>query len=70
MFVMSHSALYEMIEWVAASVAAPDLGVAYVGAQGDQWDAQKDMALATAGSALMAALLRVRAVERLFKRTA
>jgi len=27
-----------------------DLGVAYLGTQGDVWDAQKDMALAAAGA--------------------
>ena len=49
-FVMSHSVIYEMIEWVAAVVFGGDLGVAYLGTQGDEWDAQKDMALATAGA--------------------
>jgi putative membrane protein len=29
-----------------------DLGIAYVGAQGDPWDAQKDMALAALGAVL------------------
>ena len=33
-----------------------DLGTAYLGMQGDQWDAQKDMALA-AGGALLAGIL-------------
>ena len=43
---MSSSATYELIEWGAAVVFGGDLGVAYVGAQGDPWDAQKDMSLA------------------------
>ena len=38
---MSSSATYELIEWGAATVFGGDLGVAYVGAQGDVWDAQK-----------------------------
>lgn len=50
--VMSTSMLYEIVEWLVAEIVAPDLGVAYLGTQGDQWDAQKDMALATAGAAL------------------
>ncbi|UGB37616.1 DUF2238 domain-containing protein [Frateuria soli] len=50
------SALYEMIEWVAAEVFAGDLGVAYLGTQGDVWDSQKDMVLALAGSLLWALL--------------
>ena len=49
-FVMSHSVIYEMIEWIAAVLFGGDLGVAYLGTQGDEWDAQKDMALATAGA--------------------
>ena len=49
-FMMSHSVLYEMIEWLAAEVFGGDLGQAYLGTQGDVWDAQKDSLLATAGS--------------------
>lgn len=51
-FMMSHSVLYEMIEWLAAEVFGGDLGQAYLGTQGDVWDAQKDSLLATAGSVL------------------
>ena len=46
------SALFEIFEWWAAAIAGGDLGVAYLGTQGDVWDAQKDMALAGAGSVL------------------
>jgi putative membrane protein len=49
---LSSSAFYEMIEWTAAAVFGGDLGVAYVGTQGDPWDAQKDMVLAAAGALL------------------
>ena len=52
LFVASHSVIYELVEWAAASVFGGDLGQAYLGTQGDIWDAQKDMALALAGSAL------------------
>jgi len=44
--VMALSLLYELIEWLAALVFGGDLGLAYVGTQGDVWDAQKDMACA------------------------
>lgn len=44
------SAIFELIEWGAASITSPELGIAYLGAQGDIWDAQKDMALAGLGS--------------------
>jgi putative membrane protein len=47
---MSFSMVYELIEWGAAVFFGGDLGQAYVGAQGDPWDAQKDMALASLGA--------------------
>ena len=50
------SLTYEIIEWLVAAVADPAAGTAYLGTQGDAWDAQKDMALACAG-ALIAAFL-------------
>lgn len=50
------SALYEIVEWLAAQLTAPELGAAYLGIQGDQWDAQKDMGLALLG-ALLALLI-------------
>jgi putative membrane protein len=52
LFMVSHSVIYELVEWAAAAVFGGELGVAYLGTQGDVWDAQKDMALAGAGSAL------------------
>jgi putative membrane protein len=54
-FLMAHSVIYELIEWGAAELFGGDLGVAYLGTQGDEWDAQKDMGLATAG--ILAGLL-------------
>jgi len=47
---MSTSLAYELIEWGASVVFGGDLGQAYLGTQGDVWDAQKDMALATLGA--------------------
>ncbi|MCW9028127.1 MAG: DUF2238 domain-containing protein, partial [Kangiella sp.] len=38
------------IEWGAAMVFGGDLGAAYLGTQGDVWDAHKDMALAGLGA--------------------
>jgi putative membrane protein len=52
LFIMSHSVIYEMIEWIAAVLFGGELGVAYLGTQGDEWDAQKDMSLATFGAML------------------
>lgn len=47
---MSTSMLFELFEWIAAEIFGGDLGVAYLGTQGDPWDAQKDMALASLGA--------------------
>jgi putative membrane protein len=47
---LSLSALYEIVEWAAVAVVAPDLGQAFLGAQGDEFDATKDMALAVLGA--------------------
>jgi putative membrane protein len=53
---MATSMLYELIEWGAAELFGGELGTAYLGTQGDAWDAQKDMALATLGALLSMAL--------------
>ncbi len=47
---MSSSLLYELIEWLAAEILGSELGQAYLGTQGDVWDAHKDMALASLGA--------------------
>ena len=60
--VLAVSGLYEMIESLFASIISPALGAAYLGTQGDVWDAQKDMAAALAGS--LACLLVSLAVTR------
>lgn len=52
LFLEALSAVYELIEWLAASVFGGELGQAYLGTQGDAWDAQKDMALALLGAVL------------------
>jgi len=49
---LAFSAMYEIFEWWAAELAGGDLGVAYLGTQGDVWDAQKDMGLAGLGAFL------------------
>ncbi|HKQ23402.1 MAG TPA: DUF2238 domain-containing protein [Burkholderiales bacterium] len=65
---MSTSMLYELIEWGAAAVFGGDLGQAYLGTQGDVWDAHKDMALASAGAliAMMVTAALNAALERDF----
>jgi len=53
---MSTSMMFELFEWGAAELFGGDLGMAYLGTQGDVWDAHKDMALASSG-ALIAMLI-------------
>ena len=53
---MSTSMLYELVEWGAAGVFGGDLGQAYLGTQGDVWDAHKDMALASLGALVAMAI--------------
>lgn len=64
--VMTGSALYELSEWAVATVVDPAAGTAYLGTQGDPWDAQKDMACAFAGAllALLVAAVRRRRHRR------
>jgi putative membrane protein len=54
--ILALSSAYEILESWAALTVDPEVGIAFVGAQGDIWDGQKDMALAL-GGALFAMLL-------------
>ena len=47
---MSTSMLYELVEWLSAEMFGSGLGAAFLGSQGDEWDAQKDMAFASLGA--------------------
>jgi putative membrane protein len=47
--ILSSSALYELVEWCAAITFGGNVGTAYLGTQGDIWDAQADIALAGLG---------------------
>lgn len=47
---MSVAAGYEIIEWWYAAIAGGDEGIAFLGSQGDIWDAQKDMLCDTLGT--------------------
>lgn len=57
--VLSTSALYELLEWGAAMTVGSDVGMAYLGTQGDVWDAHADIALAGLGAviAMLAAVI-------------
>jgi len=48
--VLAIAAFWELLEWWVALFAAPDVGTAFLGSQGDIWDAQWDMFLALIGA--------------------
>ncbi len=50
------SAIYEVIEWTAAAIGG-EASESFLGTQGDEWDTQKDMALAMLGAAAALILL-------------
>jgi putative membrane protein len=55
--VISLSGIFEVIESWVAQIASPELGDAYLGTQGDVWDAQKDMTLAIIGALITVGLI-------------
>lgn len=65
---LAFSAFYELIEWAAAEAAGQG-AEAFLGTQGDEWDAQKDMLLAAIG-AIAALLLLPRWHDRQLARIA
>ncbi len=52
------SGIYEIIEMVAALIVSPETALAFLGVQGDVFDAQKDSALAMVGSLIAVAASR------------
>jgi putative membrane protein len=63
---MSTSMIFELFEWAAAEIFGGDLGQAYLGTQGDVWDAHKDMALTSLGAVI--AMLITFAINRALQR--
>ena len=59
-FILATSAVYEIIEWVVATIAAGKLAEEFVGAQGDVFDAPKDMSAALIGSLFVVLVVRLR----------
>lgn len=49
---LSTSTLFELIEWLAVALVTADVGDSYLGMQGDEWDAQKDISCAMVGALL------------------
>ena len=50
----SVAAGYEIIEWLYAELEGGEAGISFLGAQGDVWDAQKDMLADILGALLFA----------------
>lgn len=65
---LAFSGLYEIAEWLAVAVVSPQAGAAFLGNQGDIWDAQKDMTMAGIGALIaMGITMRVNwRYDRLF----
>jgi putative membrane protein len=57
--VLATSAAFELTEWLVAIMFTPAWAEKFLGMQGDVFDAQKDMALATAGAMLSMGALAV-----------
>jgi putative membrane protein len=56
LFSITASMSFELLEWAAVELFGGELGMLFLGTQGDIWDAHKDMALAALG-ALIAILI-------------
>ena len=61
---LSISGFYELIEWAVADVFFQAQGDAYLGTQGDIWDAQKDICLAFVGAILATTI--VSSIKKIF----
>ena len=64
---LAFAAFYEITEWWIAVLTSPEAAEAYLGSQGDPWDAQKDMLLDGLG-AVAGILLLTRPHERYISR--
>jgi putative membrane protein len=51
--VLAVAAFWELLEWWVTLLVAGDVGQAFLGSQGDVWDAQWDMLLALVGAAVI-----------------
>jgi putative membrane protein len=51
--IIALSSFFEILEAIIAQIVHPELGAAYLGTQGDIWDAQKDIVAAAFGGILV-----------------
>lgn len=61
-FIGTLAMTYELIEWVYAVKEGGDAGIAFLGSQGDIWDAQKDMLMDTLGAIFVISIFSLRKV--------
>jgi putative membrane protein len=65
--VLAFAAFWEILEWWVTLLTAADVGQAFLGSQGDVWDAQWDMLLALLGAGVVLPLFGAahdRSIER------
>ena len=62
---LSLSGFYEIVEWLVADVFFNAQGDAFLGTQGDIWDAQKDITLAVSGAIIATSIVSL--LKRAFK---
>ena len=55
MTTVAMSGVWEIVEWLYAAIDGGEAGAAFLGSQGDVWDAQKDILCDTLGAACAAA---------------
>lgn len=61
---LSIGAMYELVEWAVAGIFFKAQGPAYLGTQGDDWDAQKDIFMAFSGAIIAAMIIWLFNVKR------
>ena len=64
MTTVAMAGLWEIVEWLYAAVDGGNAGAAFLGSQGDEWDAQKDILCDTLG-ALCASVLFLKSSGRI-----
>lgn len=57
--ILAIAGLYEIFEWLFAILVNPESGHAFLGSQGDVWDAQKDMLADTLGAIFAVVLFTI-----------
>ena len=59
MTTVAMAGIWEIVEWLYAAIDGGEAGAAFLGSQGDEWDAQKDILCDTLGAVCSAALFMV-----------